>query len=194
MGLDMYLTRKHYVGNKHRKPEQRLKLRFPKSEDGVFLPIKKDAIKTENISYIEEEVMYWRKANHIHKWFVDNCQDGIDECQYTYVPRAKLEQLLDLCERVIQGSKLVKGKTVESIGFEKDATTGQLREVPNLVDGQVIEDPTLAKELLPTQEGFFFGATDYDDWYYEDTKRTAEVLREALKDESADHFIYHASW
>ena len=32
-----------------------------------------------------------------------------------------------------------------------------------------------AKELLPTQAGFFFGSTDYDDWYYYDMK---EILKE----------------
>ena len=26
--------------------------------------------------------VYWRKANHIHKWFVDNIQNGI---QYPYI-------------------------------------------------------------------------------------------------------------
>ena len=28
-------------------------------------------------------VAYWRKANAIHSWFVENCQDGVDECQYS---------------------------------------------------------------------------------------------------------------
>lgn len=29
-------------------------------------------------------------------------------------------------------------------------------------------DEETSKELLPTQGGFFFGSTDYDDWYYHD--------------------------
>jgi hypothetical protein len=32
-----------------------------------------------------------------------------------------------------------------------------------------------AQELLPTQAGFFFGSTDYDEWYYYDMK---EILKE----------------
>ena len=28
-----------------------------------------------------KEVAYWRKSNQIHRWFVDNVQDGIDDCE-----------------------------------------------------------------------------------------------------------------
>lgn len=42
------------------------------------------------------QVAYWRKANAIHKWFVDNVQDGIDECQESPVCFEKLEELRDL--------------------------------------------------------------------------------------------------
>jgi hypothetical protein len=38
---------------------------------------------------------YWRKANQIHQWFVDKCQDGIDECQDTPVDEGDLTALLD---------------------------------------------------------------------------------------------------
>ena len=26
------------------------------------------------------EIGYWRKSNQIHKWFVDNIQEGVDNC------------------------------------------------------------------------------------------------------------------
>lgn len=45
----------------------------------------------------EREVAYWRKANQIHSWFVDNVQDGVDECQESPVTRAQLETLRQLC-------------------------------------------------------------------------------------------------
>lgn len=40
---------------------------------------------------------YWRKANAIHAWFVDECQDGIDECQPSTVHPEQLAWLLTLC-------------------------------------------------------------------------------------------------
>lgn len=45
----------------------------------------------------EREVAYWRKANQIHSWFVDNVQGGVDECQESPVTRAQLETLRQLC-------------------------------------------------------------------------------------------------
>ena len=43
---------------------------------------------------IFEEVAYWLKANHIHNWFVQNLQDGVDECQYVFVEEDDLRCLL----------------------------------------------------------------------------------------------------
>ena len=37
-----------------------------------------------------EEVGYWRKANQIHKWFVDNVQDGVDDCGEYKVTKEQL--------------------------------------------------------------------------------------------------------
>ena len=49
--------------------------------------------------------------------------------------------------------------------------------------------------LLPPQEGFFFGSTDVDDWYWADIKRTIEQVNDVLsKDWSKHRFFYHSSW
>jgi hypothetical protein len=48
-----------------------------------------------------EEAAYWRKANAVHKWFVDNVQNGEDECRPHYVEREQLEELIDDCMLVI---------------------------------------------------------------------------------------------
>ena len=58
------------------------------------------AIKNDRIKYVVEEVGYWRKANHIHKWFVDNIQSGEDNCGEYYVNKVDLESLRDLCLKV----------------------------------------------------------------------------------------------
>ena len=47
-------------------------------------------------------VAYWRKANAIHAWFVRECQGGEDKCQQTHVTKEKLQELLDLCKRVLK--------------------------------------------------------------------------------------------
>jgi len=105
------------------------------------------------------EAAYWRKANAIHKWFVDNCQNGRDECQHTYVERTKLQELLDLVNRVL-------------------------------------DNPVSAAELLPAQSGFFFGSTDYDEWYMQDLRYTKARLEMLLSNEQLRSwvFYYHSSW
>lgn len=94
MGLDMYLNRKHYVKNwEHNKEKFCVQVMI----DGALHP----SIKPDRVTYITEEVCYWRKANEIHSWFVDNVQDGEDECRPHYVSREKLTELRDLCRTIL---------------------------------------------------------------------------------------------
>lgn len=46
-------------------------------------------------------VVYWRKANSVHGWFVKNVQEGVDEC-YTYeVHPEQLAALVRDCEEAL---------------------------------------------------------------------------------------------
>jgi hypothetical protein len=150
MGLDMYLYKKTYVKHWEHNGDNNYKVEVSKAGKPVNIDPKK-------VTYIVEEAGYWRKANQIHNWFVENVQNGKDECQESYVSREQLEELLGVC-------RIVK------IDKEK------------------------AEQLLPTQSGFFFGGTEYDEYYYQDIDNTIEILEEALSDESADDFAYRASW
>ena len=44
------------------------------------------------------------------------------------------------------------------------------------------EAESVADELLPTEEGFFFGNTDYDEWYFNDVQRVMDKFTEILND------------
>ena len=55
---------------------------------------------------IVTEAAYWRKANHIHKWFIDNCAGGEDDCTRIDVDGEDLENLLEVCKKVKASSKL----------------------------------------------------------------------------------------
>jgi len=152
MGLDMYLYKKNYMRtDEFYKPEYRNEVVV---KTGGEIDTK---IKPERIRYIVEEVGYWRKANQIHRWFVENVQNGIDECQSSYVSRESLEELLELCK-------------------------------------QVRDDNSKAEELLPSASGFFFGGTEYDEWYFNDIDNTIKIIEECLADEGADDFEYSSSW
>lgn len=181
MGLDMYLSKRHYVKNwDHQKPEERhtLTLKGPKANQ----------IDLSKVNEITEDVAYWRKANAIHLWFVENIQDGEDDCREYSVSVKKLWELLDTCKKVLKASKLVKGKIKNGYTY-KDG-----KEIPNMEDGKYIKDPSVAMDLLPTTSGFFFGSTDYDEYYLADIKNTIEQLEEALEKEPDGDYYYQSSW
>ena len=139
---------------------------------------------------IIETIADWRKANHIHKWFVDNVQDGVDDCETYEVTKEQLINVLDGCKKVLKGSKLVQEKVI----------IGQLLKngewVNNYMDGLVVKDTSVAEKLLPTTSGFFFGSTQYCQWYIEDIKDTINIIEEVLRTTDFEHEIvmYVSSW
>jgi hypothetical protein len=104
MGLDQYLTGKQYVSTydydpKHVEFQNVIKqtiteLNQKQGTPAVGLPI----------SGIEYKIIQWRKSNQIHKWFVDNVQEGNDNCGEYYVTREQLAELRDLC-KIVLGNK-----------------------------------------------------------------------------------------
>lgn len=156
MGLDMYLERHTYVKNwyvknwEHSLSEERHEITVLRG--GLTRP----DVKPERITYIIEEVGYWRKFNALHSWFVENAAGGVDDCREVYISKDLFRELLDILQRVNQ-------------------------------------DHESAPDLLPTQEGFFFGSYDYDDWYFESVEESIPIIEEALADTEADYY-YRASW
>ena len=154
MGLDMYLTGKRYMSKYFDEKDAE---RIEKVNEVFGFEGEEDA--DYNAVEVSFRVGYWRKANQIHQWFVDNVQDGVDECQETWVSREQLQELVDVCKTVLA-------------------------------------DMSKAEELLPTQSGFFFGGTDYDDWYKGDLEYTVERIEKVLKDPALQKcdFYYQSSW
>lgn len=50
----------------------------------------------------------WDKAIAIHNWFVENVQDGDDDCGYYEVTKENAEELLALCKEVKQHPERAK--------------------------------------------------------------------------------------
>jgi hypothetical protein len=92
MGLDMYLTKRIYIGANYE--HNNVKAKIDISINGN--PVK---VNPKKITSILEDAMYWRKANAIHQWFVKNIQEGVDNCGEYYVPTEKLAELQKDCER-----------------------------------------------------------------------------------------------
>lgn len=202
MGLDMYMERGKRIPGKTIEEIQGI-------EEDIYLGDNKELLEEYKEYIVEldyygfgspryalsEEVAYWRKANAIHNWFVCNVQNGNDDCGTYEVKKEQLEKLLDTCKKVLKNSVLVEGMIVNGYTVERDEK-GKLIEKENLVKGEKIYDSTIAKELLPTIEGFFFGSTNYDQWYIEKLKETVEQVERILKDTDFDKYYitYTGSW
>lgn len=118
MGLDMYLDARLYLSEYSRDGQKKAfeklnTLKLP----GVNIP------KPYNDNFksfqLEVPLMYWRKANQIHNWFVNNVQDGRDECQTSDVEIEQLRDLDKLCSEVFmaRSEELAAEKLPPSEGF-----------------------------------------------------------------------------
>lgn len=160
MGLDMYLHATRSVGGwSHRTDPEYVMLAAlmhvtPCEESPCFS--------------VEATVAYWSKANAVHKWFVDNVQGGVDNCQPHSVTSEQLQQLLELCK-----SLLKKHARLKPAAFAN-----------------------AAKETLPVREGFFFSSPGYGERYVADLKATVRQLEACLGDPQLINweFNYRASW
>lgn len=65
---------------------------------------------------------------------------------------------------------------------------------------EVLADPRLAEGRLPTTAGFFFGGTDYDEWYFNGLRDTIKQIDDAVAffgdpvHVTDFELVYQASW
>lgn len=122
MGLDMYLRANEYVSRAD----------WSRDENGDILDTPNPVFKAivENFEMentidktgfagisIDFPMGYWRKANQIHNWFVENVQDGEDNCGSYYVSREQLEQLKETCIEVLANKELAEDLLPTGAGF-----------------------------------------------------------------------------
>lgn len=178
MGLDMWLNKEVYIGAHwdHRKISGHVELK----KDGVALNT--PATNIESIIY---RVITWRKSNQIHKWFVDNVQEGVDDCGTYPVTTDQLKELLDLCNQVLKILDEVK----YNIDNDDDDDT-----IAFALDKLSPDNLAILDELCP-QAGFFFGSTEIDKWYYHDVKYTVDALSDLdFEDNVYTTYTYTSIW
>ena len=63
---------------------------------------------------------------------------------------------------------------------------------------EVLKDHSKGPELLPTMSGFFFGSTDYNDYYYDAVEAVRDYVKDKLLPEfdtlEEDEDIYFETW
>ncbi len=164
MGLDMYLYAERYIWSDEKQRSKEIL---------DALDIDEEMVSGRGNIYVRVEVGYWRKANAIHNWFVEQVANGVDNCEENRVSLWQLKRLRDTCKTVL-AARVNQGEPV---------TEG------------VSQEP----KLLPVAEGFFFGSYKYDEYYYQSLENTVEIVDNCLAlNECKTHrgleFIYRASW
>ena len=183
MGLDMYLegsfSKRAYV---QPTDQQYIDMREGKEVTVERSQALIDALEATGLQNapIEHEwnhltyvfpIITWRKANQIHKWFVDNVQEGDDNCQRHYVSESDLEELLEIINEIL--------------------------EIKDPIERKAKAFHTLPTDI----EGCFFGSEDYGDWYFEQLEDTKKVLDKLFAYNATaeaghcfDNFYYQSSW
>ena len=193
MGLDMYLKRGKKIPKISWEEYKEIRNKVVNDDEEVLEKYKDYVVNCGEYykwNDLVKEVGYWRKANQVHKWIVDNWQNGVDNCDLYEVTKKNLEELLFKCESIVKNCPLIDGKVVNGYTF-KDGM-----KVPNIEYGKVMTNIYVAESILPTCEGCFFGGTDYDEFYMSDIINTIEIIERVLKETNFDeeYICYESSW
>lgn len=153
MGLDMYLSAKRYLWW---DTDEAIS-----DQVGEIIGVEGDHQKRFNgsslvVKEISLDAMYWRKANAIHRWFVQEVQNGEDDCREYRVGRKQLETLRDLCKDILEHPDAERDSDLEpAVGcfgsYEKDEWYYEY--LKNTVEGL---DRVLA---LPNEYSFSYKAS-----------------------------------
>lgn len=78
-------------------------------------------------------------------------------------------------------------------GYEENLSRIEIDkcQIEDLIDkcNEVLRKKSLAETLLPTEGGFFFGSTDYDEYYFDDVKEVRNKFMSILKKLDKDDYV-----
>jgi len=174
MGLDMYLEKKTYVKNWDHETKANKYVITVKQGDAT-----EPLIKPERISYITEEVMYWRKANAIHSWFIRNCADNVDDCQPVDVYEAKINELSEIIDELLNSR-------------DQELAATLLPPQSGFFFGSTERDEWYWKDLEQTKEALDKLKADYQ--YVHDLYAKAKATEDFDGPIPSFDIIYQASW
>ena len=176
MGLDMYVNIRNKNTQSKLEAYKAWEQKYSYEEFQRLTEEQKEEYRNSEPEYDEnmygKELMYWRKANQIHNWFVQNCQNGVDDCEQYAITVADLMKLKELCEKILTMTEKRKEMRYTSYSATEKVEVDVLYLTPEGVE--------FATKHLPSRSGFFFGSTEYDDWYVWELENTVEQINDTL--------------
>lgn len=184
MGLDQYLTKKYYIGAEYEhngisgEDFKLVKTQQLNGVEGKPISVRSHTFPVKNLSEITYRVGYWRKANHIHKWFVDNVQNGEDDCGTYDVSLEKLKKLTFACRETLH--RFEKAKKVVR---ERNRVSSEDKIINLLFTDEIYADNVAdITELFQLQKGFFFGADFMGQWFFDDLEYTISIIEPEIEE------------
>ena len=126
-----------------------------------------------------DDIGYFRKVNFLMEFFH---YEG--NCEYQEISKGELEALQEACLEV---SKM-KPEKVVYIKAEHQWESDRVEKVLSEADQE------RCAEILPTQAGFFFGNTAYNQWYLDDVKDVLAWVTGVLKELADDEVVLMYCW
>lgn len=136
----------------------------------------------------DEEIAYWRKANAVRKYFVDKCGFPADgNCQPYPVKKEQLVTLVKICMDIWREYTW----RVQEYTDEHPENT-----VQEMNDAVWADMQDYCEENLPSESGFFFGDTSYNDWYLNKLIYTAREITDVINfvDWDTEDVYYYEWW
>lgn len=100
------------------------------------------------------ELAYWRKANQVHAFFIEECAGGLDDCKPVLVHPEKLADLYQRCTQVLEDPDLAPIFLPTRPGFFFGSTDygddyfDDLRETLAQLDKKVMRNPKIRGDNL----------------------------------------------
>jgi len=169
MGLDMYLWKAKRFGNATPREISLLNDYFDWKANGGedtledWCGVREEDINHDLIKLYENEynergslfkaVGYWRKANQIHNWFVQNVQNGSDDCWEYEVTKSQLEELLEKVKICLDTPTRADTLLPTTSGFffgNTDYDYWYFEQLKDTIDilNQVLSETTLDNEMI----------------------------------------------
>lgn len=160
------------------------------TKNGVSIP----GIDPQRITSLDENVMSWTNADHIYGWFVDNVLDGKARGGSFQVSSWKIQELLAVCEKVLNGSHLVKPDVFKAPDYAEIARRAEAEATPP----KVIKNVAAAHKLLPLRDfGSYSTPCTYGEAYLKQVEETRDWAERMLIDERKGRLsssIYVSVW
>ena len=185
MGLDMYLNRVPKVESIEEL--EKMETRLSKAYYAGKLE--------EELKEIQKEKGFKKPIIYKIDEYVGNEQEYLEENKKYHSPKISLEEEAGYW-RKFNALHAWFVKTFQDGVDECQSSIVDPEVLRELFDKLITINKENAEDILPTQGGFFFGGTEYDEWYWASIEELTQFLLSFYeKYDFEEHtLVYRASW